>query len=92
MRVLILGAGGQLGRALGPALRARGHDPIELMRAAADLTVPDQVTAALDRHQPSVVVNAAAYTAVDRAEQEAGLAFAVNAYSLRPLVQACATQ
>ncbi len=92
MRVLILGAGGQLGRALGPALRARGHEPIGQPRAAVDLTVAEQVVGALDRYQPSVVVNAAAYTAVDRAELEAERAFAVNAYGLRPLVHACAAR
>lgn len=80
MRVLVLGANGQLGRALRTTLPASGtHEVIFAGRAEADLQEPASLMAALDRVQPQVVVNAAAYTAVDRAESEPDLAFRVNA-------------
>lgn len=78
MRALILGAGGQLGRALAAAAPT-GAEVTALDRAALDITDAAAVAAAIAREAPEVVLNAAAYTAVDRAEQEEAAAFAVNA-------------
>ena len=77
MKILLLGKTGQLGRALAPALAPLG-ELVALDRAALDLTDPAAIPAAVERHRPTIVVNAAAYTAVDRAESEADLAMTVN--------------
>lgn len=79
MRILVIGAEGQVARALREAA-ARAPD-LTLACAArpgTDLTRPDSLAAAMAAFAPDVVVNPAAYTAVDRAESEPDLAFAVN--------------
>ena len=78
MRVLIVGAVGQLARALLPRFVAAGHAASAAGRPTLDLREPGTVRAALAALRPELVVNAAAYTAVDRAEDEPALAFAVN--------------
>lgn len=77
-QILITGANGQLGHELQSALAPLGK-VIALCRRELDLADPDAIRAALDRYQPAIIVNAAAYTAVDRAESEPEQAFAVNA-------------
>jgi dTDP-4-dehydrorhamnose reductase len=87
--VLLLGANGQLGRTFldHGGLAARGELTVATRDGAlthgghgeiADLSIPESLSALLDRVQPEVIVNAAAYTAVDRAEQEEALATRVN--------------
>jgi len=76
--ILLLGAGGQLGRELAAVLPACGST-IALDRAALDLTDPDAIARTVRDVKPLFVVNAAAYTEVDRAEDERERAFAVNA-------------
>ncbi|HKW81714.1 MAG TPA: dTDP-4-dehydrorhamnose reductase [Casimicrobiaceae bacterium] len=76
--ILLTGAHGQLGFELARALAERG-DVVALDRAALDLGDADAVAATVRRVAPQVVVNAAAYTAVDRAESEPALAEAINA-------------
>jgi dTDP-4-dehydrorhamnose reductase len=77
-RVLIFGGAGQLGLELQRSFA--GKDPLVAVdRAVADLAVPGQIRAIVRRVQPTVIVNAAAYTAVDRAESEPELAMAINA-------------
>lgn len=78
LRVLILGAAGQVGTELQRSFAGLG-EWIALDRTAADLTVPEQLRKVIRNVQPSVILNAAAYTAVDRAETERELAFAINA-------------
>ncbi len=89
MTVLIVGAGGQVGREL--AARCGATD-IALDRHALDITQAEAITAALDHHRPTVLINAAAYTAVDRAEQEPDLAHAINGTAVAHLAQACAAR
>lgn len=88
MRLLILGANGQLGRELTVALSPLGEIHVATRDGrtasgrdarAADLTRPEQLVAAVRDVRPDVVVNAAAYTAVDRAEEEPETAHRVNA-------------
>ncbi|MFC7093683.1 dTDP-4-dehydrorhamnose reductase [Jeongeupia naejangsanensis] len=78
MRLLLLGAAGQLGLSLRIPLAALG-EVIPVDRRTCDLTDLAALRTFLDRIRPDVIVNAAAYTAVDRAETDAGTAFAVNA-------------
>lgn len=77
MKIVLLGATGQVGRELIRVLPALG-ELVACDRATADLERPDEVVALLDRERPEVVVNAAAYTAVDRAEQDRERAKLVN--------------
>ena len=76
-RVLILGAGGQVGRELTRALAPLG-DVVALTRAECDLLNLTSLPETIRRNRPDVVVNGAAYTAVDRAEREPELAQAIN--------------
>lgn len=81
MRILLLGADGQVGWQLRRSLAVVGDVIAPAARAAGgvDLAQPDSLRAAIRDAQPGVIVNAAAYTAVDRAEDEPHLAHAVNA-------------
>ncbi len=87
MKILVTGAGGQLGRALVRALGAM-HEVVALDRQGLDLTDPAAIDAALAMHEPEVVLNAAAYTAVDRAETDRATAFAANAAAPALLAEA----
>jgi dTDP-4-dehydrorhamnose reductase len=85
-RILLLGAKGQVGqellttlRGLGE-LRALGHQQL-------DLSQPDQIQTVVTAFQPTLIVNAAAYTAVDRAEQEPDLAHQINGAAPTQLAQ-----
>ncbi|UFZ01813.1 dTDP-4-dehydrorhamnose reductase [Bradyrhizobium ontarionense] len=82
MRILITGTSGQVGGALRQLLSARGADELICPpRADFDLTQPDSLAAALDGIKPDLILNPAAYTAVDRAEDEVELAMTVNGAS-----------
>ena len=76
--ILVTGARGQLGYELAAALAAHG-DVIALDRAGVDLADADALVRAVRAAAPAWIVNAAAYTAVDRAEAERDRAFAINA-------------
>jgi len=78
VKIVLTGKTGQLGADLQRSLAPLG-EVIALDRAALDLARPDQVAAAVRELAPEVLVNAAAYTAVERAEREPELAHAVNA-------------
>ena len=78
MRLLLLGATGQLGRALAPRLGGLGTVAAPA-RATLDLEATATLAPFLDALRPDVIVNAAAYTAVDRAEADLSRAMAVNA-------------
>jgi dTDP-4-dehydrorhamnose reductase len=80
MRILVTGVTGQVGSALVPRLHGLGT-VMPADREVLDLAKPRQIAAGLDRLQPDLIVNPAAYTAVDQAEDENELAFTVNAES-----------
>ncbi|AZS83339.1 dTDP-4-dehydrorhamnose reductase [Streptomyces griseoviridis] len=90
MRWLVTGAGGMLGRDTVAELARRGADVTGLDRAALDLTRPDAVERAVAAHRPDLVVNCAAYTAVDAAETDEETALRVNGEGPRHLARACA--
>lgn len=87
-RWLITGAHGQLGAEVLRALQGKGA--VGLARDDLDLTDQDAVESALADHRPDLVVNAAAYTAVDAAEDDEAAAYAVNALGPAHLAAACA--
>lgn len=86
--LLVFGGEGQLGRALAEAQAPAGWRVVSLGRAAVDITNADQVARAIDAHEPAAVVNAAAYTAVDKAESERDAAFRINAEGAGVVAQA----
>ena len=86
MSLLVFGSTGQLAA----ALRSSAPVALFLNREAADLTDPDTCAAAIHAAQTSAVINAAAYTAVDRAEEEEALATAINAAAPGAMARACA--
>jgi len=89
LRVLLTGANGQLGQAL-IAARPEGINLIACGRAELDLADSEACQAAVRELRPDWVLNAGAYTAVDRAESEPDLAWAVNAGAPAALAEALA--
>lgn len=83
--ILVFGKTGQLAREL-----AAYDDVICLGREEADLNDPGACAAAIHAHDPQVVINAAAYTAVDRAEEEEPLATLINGEAPGAMARACA--
>ena len=92
MRVFVAGREGQLARALLARLVPEGHEVTALEPPELDLTSRESIAAALDAARPELVINAAAYTAVDRAEDQAELARAVNATGAGWLAEAAAAR
>ncbi len=83
--ILVFGKTGQLAREL-----AGSDDVICLGRDQADLSDPEACAAAIRAHAPTAVINAAAYTAVDRAEEEEALATLINGEAPGAMARACA--
>ena len=76
MKILITGVNGQVGHALMRELNE--YELVDLSRQDCDLTIPDQIKQVIDQHQPDLIINPAAYTKVDQAEDEPELAFKIN--------------
>ncbi len=91
MKVLITGANGQLGWELARSVPA-GVDAVLAGRSELDISDRDAVLGFVDRHRPRAIVNAAAYTAVDKSEHEPELAHAVNATGAANLAAAAKAQ
>ena len=90
MRVLVPGAGGQVGTEAVRLAPSLDIEVIGLDRARLDVTDPEAVREAVERNRPDAVVNTAAYTAVDRAESDPEAAFSVNRDGAAHLADACA--
>lgn len=88
MRILITGAGGQLGRDLALACEARDDEVIAASRAQLDLTDRDSVLGAVWSTRPDVIVNVGAWTAVDDCESDPDRAWLVNALGVRHVAEA----
>ncbi|WP_411834264.1 dTDP-4-dehydrorhamnose reductase [Pseudoxanthomonas mexicana] len=100
MRILLLGANGQVGHELRRSLRPLG-EVVSATRAGllegqpcrkADFDEPEALPALVDAVEPDCVVNAAAYTAVDKAESEPEAAYRANAIAPGVLARACAAR
>ena len=76
MKILVTGTNGQVGHALMQELTE--HELIGLTRQDCDLTKPDQIKQVIEQHQPHLIINPAAYTKVEQAEDEPELAFQIN--------------
>lgn len=88
MRIAVTGKTGQVVTSLIERGAAAGHEVIALGRPDLDLADPASVAHALEAAAPDVIVSAAAYTAVDKAESESDLAYAVNGAGAGAVAQA----
>ena len=88
MKVLVTGATGQLGHDVAAQFAASGHEVIAARRREVDISRRDQVLGAVGSVRPDVLVNCAAYTAVDACETDADRAYEVNAWAVRHLAEA----
>jgi dTDP-4-dehydrorhamnose reductase len=89
-KFLITGGAGMLAQALARVIRERGVESVAMSRAELDISNPEQVSEAFAKHQPTVVLNTAAYTKVDLAETETERAEAVNGKGPQVLSLMCA--
>lgn len=88
MRIAVTGTSGQVAQSLAEAGALRGIEVVLLGRPLLDLQAPTDVMPVLANARPDLVVSAAAYTAVDKAESERDLAFAVNAAGAEAVARA----
>jgi dTDP-4-dehydrorhamnose reductase len=89
VRILVFGAGGQVGREVQRCAWPAAFELSALDRNAADITKPASVSAAILRQRPDLVINLAAYTAVDRAESEPEAAWAANCAGAAHIAAVC---
>ncbi|ATP17598.1 dTDP-4-dehydrorhamnose reductase [Sphingobium yanoikuyae] len=87
MKALIVGGGGQLGRSLNASAPLTAS-VISLDRAGLDITDAQAIQAVMQQERPDIIFNAAAYTAVDRAESDAEAAMAANATAVGYMAEA----
>ena len=88
MKILLTGAGGQLGRSVCKRMPSE-WDLIALNSSELDITSGPQVDTVFQKHKPVIVINAAAYTAVDLAQSNQKAAKAVNVEGVAHLCKAC---
>ena len=87
MSILVFGASGQVATEL-----QRQAEVTALGRASCDLMMPGAISGVIETYEPSVVINAAAYTAVDKAEEEEAQAMVLNAEAPGAMARACAAR
>jgi len=87
--ILITGGKGMLANALNHALIARSKNPVLLSRDDLDITNPDSLATAFSNHRPTLILNCAAYTKVDKAEEEEPRATAINGEAVGVLASLC---
>lgn len=84
MTILVFGASGQLARSLKDAMPADTSVKF-IDRSACDLSAPEAIKTLLEQKKPTLIINVAAYTAVDKAEEEPELANLINAEAVRQM-------
>lgn len=89
MKILITGAKGQVGTELVAQAIKRGHDVQGFGSKDLDISNAEQVNNTVQQITPDVIINAAAYTAVDKAETEQEMAYAVNSQGSENLAKVC---
>ena len=89
MKILLTGKNGQVGFELNKKLSALG-EVIATDRNALDIADPDKIRAYVDQVKPDIIINAAAYTAVDKAESEPELAYQINVKAPQALAEKAA--
>lgn len=82
MRILVVGKKGQVATELAQALPLAGHEFLALARPEFDMERPESIGRVIRDYRPDAIINAAAYTAVDRAEDEPEVANAINGIAL----------
>lgn len=89
MKVLVTGANGQLGYDVIKQLNSVGIDYLATDRESLDITNKEQVTRVISDYNPDAVIHCAAYTAVDKAEDEKELCYSINVLGTRYIAQVC---
>lgn len=92
MKILVTGAKGQVGTDVVLEAKSRGHEVFGFASSELDIADKSSVDSVLVSIKPDVVINAAAYTAVDKAETEKEKAYAVNETGVKNLADACKEQ
>lgn len=88
-KVLLVGSEGMLAHALKRAMKRREIEPVCVDRDQCDITDSTAVRECIEKHKPTLVINAAAYTNVDGAEQDESLATKINGDGAAHLAEAC---
>lgn len=88
LKILVFGFLGQVGTTLTETLKTQNHVVVGLDRAQVDFGQEAQIVAAIETHAPDLVINACAYTAVDKAEDDTATADAVNHLGVKALAEA----
>jgi len=91
VNIILFGAAGQLGTVCAKVLANEGYNLIPLTRSEADFSQPAVVEKKVKELKPDLVINACAYTAVDKAESEKDLADLVNHQSVKAIAKACSS-
>lgn len=90
MKILVTGAHGQVGKELSVTASKLGHEVMTTGRIELDITEAQSVEIYIKNNLPDIVINAAAYTAVDKAEQQQDQAYAINHLGAKNIAIACA--
>ena len=91
-KILVTGANGQLGQSFRALNHVENLEYIFADRSTLDITNRDQLTALIEQHKPQVIINCAAYTAVDKAETDTEAAFKINTQACEILAAECASK
>jgi len=89
MKILATGAKGMLGKDLCPILKKANHEVIETDIEELDITQIDKIYEMVESLKPEIIINCAAYTKVDKAEQESEKAFLINGVGVQNLAFVC---